>query len=137
MQLEPLPGDFDLLQRADAAWTMAAAQQVPEHGFRLVVGVVGEHDAAAAVPGGAFGKEFVPRPPGCGFDRFAGVCGRLTDVDPADQRAQAEGQSGPLDELRVGGGDPAAQPVVEVADDQIPEAVLEQQMQESHRVGAA
>ena len=69
---------------------------------------------------------------GCGLDRFAGICRPMGDVDACEFDRQIEGACRLGHESGVGGRCPAAQAVVEMADDEIAEPVVEQQVEQCH-----
>jgi hypothetical protein len=103
---------------------MRAAQEIPEHRFRLIIRMMSEKDFAAAMFSRTVREKNVPLVAGGGFHRFPMRSHPLAHIGPADFARQAELRSQPLDEQRVRRGGASAQPVVEMADDKIVETVF-------------
>jgi hypothetical protein len=137
VEFKRAPADVDFPDFVHPPWTVAAAQQVPQHGLGLVVRVVGQEHAPAAMEGGAAGEEIMAGPAGGEFERFATVGGGLADVDPPDFAGEPEAAGRGGDEAGVTAGSPAAQTVIEVTDDQFLEAVFDKQVEQGGRVRAA
>jgi hypothetical protein len=121
-----------------AAETGAAAQQIGEDGFHLIVGVVGEENRAAAVSAGAGSEETVTRMPPCRFKRKTvpfrlspDVCGSFHE-GKREPDGQLPDESGVLVRVAV------AQLVIEVADDDaVVDGCFVQGVQQDDRVDSS
>ena len=92
---------------------------------------------AAAMLGGAVGEKRMPCMTRGGFHRLAGFFHPLADVAAADLTGQFEFFRQRFDKARIATGGPAAQLMVEVADDQIMKSRINQQVKHRDRIRAA
>ena len=99
--------------------------------------MVREDQSAAAAAAGAFLKEGIAEFARGEFEGFFVGGGVFAGVGKGGLERQPEFGGGTADEFRIGGGFPAAQAMVEVADNQIFETRGFQRMQENHGIPAA
>ena len=120
-----------------SAKSVGAAQEIPQNRFRLIVGMVGEKDVRAAVLFRAASEKPVAKISRRGFHRFAGLFHPRGDVSSGAFMQESERGRQFRDEPCVLGRCPSAQGVIEVANDEIPEPRLEEQMQQRHGIRTA
>lgn len=127
------------LNRPHAAKTCeaAAAAEIGEDGFRLVVGVMGEDDDPGVVLFGHAEEEVMARLACGSFDGDAAFFGEGCYIGVLDLAGELVLFGELLDEGGVAVGFLTAQAVVEVAEDEVGEAGVEEQMQEGHGVATA
>jgi hypothetical protein len=122
---------------AGDAGESAAAAGVGEHGFGLVLSVMGEENVRGAVTGGHFTKEAVSGLAGGGLERELMGFGESGDVDFLDFAGQVPLFGKAADQCGVLAGFETAQAVVEVADDEGAVPLANEPVEERDGVAAA
>ncbi len=117
--------------------TRRSPQEVEQHRFGMIVGVMSEQDMVAAVLPGTLGEELVPGSPGRHLERDLFALRPALHLGPRD----FEGKIVLLGQVPHKGGivsrEEAAQLVVQVAENQLPGSCLEEGVQERHRIPSA
>ncbi|MEN9535900.1 MAG: hypothetical protein RIR37_1173, partial [Verrucomicrobiota bacterium] len=114
-----------------------SAQQVPQHGFRLIIRVMCQQYFAATMLRSAVGKELMSRMTRGSLQRLTRLLHPLANVAAADLAGQIERLGKFFDESGIGIRSLAAQEVIEVANDEIFESRLEEDVEQCHRVRSA
>ena len=127
----------DALRDAHAPEPVRSAQQIPQHGFRLIVGMMSENDPRAAVLARTNRKKLMARPPRGGFQRFAALLSETSHLHPLSFKGQPERYRQLPHKAPVLGRSPPSQAMVQVANHQSAQATLHEQMQQRHRISTA
>ncbi len=108
---------------------MGSAQEVPQHRFRLIIGVMGEDDARATVFARAFSEEVVPGVSSSGFHRLMLGFHPAGYINAGRFKGESEFFRQAPDKSRFSRRSPPTQAVIDMADDEIPKTVFDQQVQ--------
>ena len=111
---------------------LGSPQQIPQNGLRLVIRMMGEKKARAAVFPRAFCEKTVSRVAGRRLHRRVGFLHQTRDIRRSNFTFQSKRSCQPPDEFRIFRGRPPSQAMVEMADHQVPESRVRQQMQQRH-----
>lgn len=114
-----------------------AAAEVGENGLRLIIGVVGKEDEAGAVLGGGAAEKGVALGTGGGLDGLAAGLGEGRDQDFLDLAGEVVFPREAADEGGVLAGLPAPQSVVQMAEDEVGAAGLQEEMEQGDGVPSA
>lgn len=119
----------EVLSPAHALESVRTAQEIPQDGLSLIVGVVSEDDSRAAVLFRACGEKRVPRMAGGGFHGLRAFVHEGRDIRMAAFAGKAEFPRKALHEFCIFRGRPPAQAVIEVTDNEIGKSLRYQQVQ--------
>lgn len=133
-QREFLAIDRESCLVAHASQSGRAAEEIEEHGFGIVVGVMGEQDGVATVLPSAGRKELVTTAAGRYFDGSLFLVGAALNLNPRDFEGEVVVFGETAHEGGIMIGEDSAELMIEVTENDLASVMGEERVQECHRI---